>query len=57
MNIPYRSRPRLKPTKQQFIAANGGILQCDGETVVEMKFGEMEVFSQLLSEVLHGIFR
>ena len=43
-NIPYRSRRRLKPTKQQFIAANGGILQCDGKTVVEMKFGEMEVF-------------
>ena len=43
-SIPYRSRPRLKPTKQQFIAANGGILQCDGETVIEMKFGEMEVF-------------
>ncbi|MEW8548533.1 MAG: hypothetical protein AB2693_33955, partial [Candidatus Thiodiazotropha sp.] len=42
--IPYRNRPGLKPTKQKFVAANGGNLQCDGETVIEMKFGEMEVF-------------
>ena len=43
-SIPYKNRPGLKPTKQQFIAANGCILQCDGETVIEMKFGEMEMF-------------
>ena len=43
-SIPYRNRPGLKPTKQQFVAANGGVLQCDGEALVEMKFGELEVF-------------
>ena len=42
--IPYRSKPGLKPTKQKCVAANGGYLQCDGETVIEMKFGDMEVF-------------
>ena len=43
-SIPYRNRPGLKPTKQQFVAANGGVLQCDGEALVDMKFGELEVF-------------
>ena len=43
-SIPYRNRPGLKPTKQQFVATNGGVLQCEGEALVEMKFGELEVF-------------
>lgn len=43
-SIPFRSRPGLKPTRQQFVAANGGVLQCEGETIVELKFGELEVF-------------
>ena len=43
-SIPYRNRPGLKPTKQQFVAANGGVLQCEGEVLAEMKFGELEVF-------------
>ena len=45
--IPYRNRPGLKPTKQQFVAANGGVLQCEGEVLAEMRFGELEVFSLL----------
>ena len=43
-SIPFRNRPGLKPTRQQFVAANGGLLQCEGETLVEMQFGDLEVF-------------
>ena len=43
-SISYRNRPGLKPTKQQFVAANGGVLQCEGEALVVMKFCELEVF-------------
>ena len=47
-SIPYRNRPGLKPTKQQFVTANGGVLQCEGEVLAEMRFGELEVISPVI---------
>ena len=39
-SIPYRNRPGLKPTKQQFVAAYDGVFQCEGEALAKMRFGD-----------------
>lgn len=41
--IPYHQRPGLKSSRHKFIAANGELIECDGETTILMEFKGVEI--------------
>lgn len=54
-SIPYKLRPGLKPTRKRFIAANGTFLDCEGETVLTMDFGEELYFPVIVGGVTENL--